>query len=488
MARDKITDWEEVPIEDWEDVKEPSKSADMVNTDAALKGLQQGATFGFADELSGAVDAGLALGERGLNAVGLSDNQVFTDKPISEVYAEGRDAVRAQQAQAEKESPGSYALGNLAGAVATAPVGGASIKGMGAVGALSGLGDTEQTTATGMATDTALGAAGGMIVGKALDKASKIKEVLKKKAEELSRSALGYTKSMIKAGPEKSREIARQALDRGIVTPKKDVDDMVRDIQNLKSISGKELEDVAKEVHSLGIQVDSKGVADNLKASMSDYSNQILDPSLTAKFNRAMTAIEEQGKTPEGMRALRDQISKRAAWNKNAKDISPTESMYRDIWKSLQDNYSQAVEMAATEIKDPRLMDRLSKAKSDYRFAAEAEKALLDKQAKEAANQGLGWTNLGMAGLATGGDLSPSGLAKGAAAGFGLKYARKKGASVAASGLDHMAKALEKSGKYGDLLRGALARGGKNAATATYNVLMQKDEGFRKSVMEDGEE
>ena len=78
---------------------------------AMRRGMGQGATFGFADELSGAVDAAGA---------GLSGGD------MGQAYTQGRDQSRSINDQAQQQFPKAYMGGQLAGAVPTAavPVGG----------------------------------------------------------------------------------------------------------------------------------------------------------------------------------------------------------------------------------------------------------------------------------------------------------------------------------------------------------------------------
>lgn len=100
---------------------------------AAALGASQGATFGFADELGGAVLGARdwldsKLGKRG-------------DVSFRDAYYTNRDALRKGNADAAKESPKSYIAGQVGGGLATAFVPGAGIlnakKGAGLVEAVS---------------------------------------------------------------------------------------------------------------------------------------------------------------------------------------------------------------------------------------------------------------------------------------------------------------------------------------------------------------
>jgi hypothetical protein len=122
-----------------------SAPEDVSMVESALRGAAQGASLGFADEITGGLES------------------LLTDKS----YEQARDESRANYKQAETANPVTFGAGNVAGAVGTSLIvpgmaGAASVAGRAAQaaagGALSGLGQSEATDATGMAKDAALGA------------------------------------------------------------------------------------------------------------------------------------------------------------------------------------------------------------------------------------------------------------------------------------------------------------------------------------------
>lgn len=128
--------------------------------EAALRGIKQGVTLGFGDEITGAFE------------------HAFTGKS----YKLARDEARAADKAAREAHPIGFGLGQVLGNVGVGAVTGgiagaagagslAATAGVaGAEGALQGLGESEATTAQGLAKDTAiggaLGAAGGVVGGK----------------------------------------------------------------------------------------------------------------------------------------------------------------------------------------------------------------------------------------------------------------------------------------------------------------------------------
>jgi len=154
------------------------------------RGALQGASLGFGDEASAAIDTATShipgyrwLAQK-INAVGGSGAGLPVDAP-SITYQQRRDAYRAANEAAHAANPKTYLGGELAGGLATAavPVAGAAKAatlgakvGLGAlegaaIGGAAGLGnskaDLTQGQIGGAALDTAIGAAGGAVVGAA---------------------------------------------------------------------------------------------------------------------------------------------------------------------------------------------------------------------------------------------------------------------------------------------------------------------------------
>jgi hypothetical protein len=149
---------------------------------SAIRGAARGATFGFADEL-----AGVAGGVAGL----------FNGQGVSEGYSAARDAARRQNELDDRTNPASAIVGQLAGGVATLPVGlvGRAAQGAGALtqllrsgaargaasgatgGALGGVGDAEgsiEQRLTGGATGGLLGGAAGGVIGAGVSAAAPV--------------------------------------------------------------------------------------------------------------------------------------------------------------------------------------------------------------------------------------------------------------------------------------------------------------------------
>ena len=140
--------------------------------ESGIRGAAQSASFGFADEATGALEAGKDL---------IMDPQTNLDN-VTDKYSQHRDESRKNYHDAEKANPGSYLTGELAGGAATMAVPGlnamkaatfAGRVGAGAlagarVGAISGLGASEGQDASEVIRDTGKGAAIGGAFGGAV--------------------------------------------------------------------------------------------------------------------------------------------------------------------------------------------------------------------------------------------------------------------------------------------------------------------------------
>lgn len=127
--------------------------------DSFGRGLVQGGTFNFGDELQGAGAAALA---KTIYA------DQYKDQPFGDLYTQFRDTSRQQDKQAQASHPWLYGGGQLAGTVATGlkipmPVANAGQYAVGAgLGGASGYGSSESDTTKGQLVDTGLGAAAGL--------------------------------------------------------------------------------------------------------------------------------------------------------------------------------------------------------------------------------------------------------------------------------------------------------------------------------------
>jgi len=129
--------------------------------DSVVRGVSDGASFGFDDEIGGALEAvGSKVGVRGL---GGSFSDIRLESPeedkqdFSEVYASIRDKRRDDKLQARDSNPGTYMASQIGGGIGTAVAGPASLAGKMALSAgegfVSGIGSSESDDMSGIAKD-----------------------------------------------------------------------------------------------------------------------------------------------------------------------------------------------------------------------------------------------------------------------------------------------------------------------------------------------
>lgn len=144
-----------------------------------LKGLQQGATFGFGDEIAGATQtlADTLTGTSDVNKRLIEQGFKGDIGPTSatDVYKQGRNEARQDYSRAQSDNPKSYMGGEVLGTGLTAALPGPTVLKAkdaltGAVtgagyGGLTGLGNSNREDLAGIAKDTATGALIGGTVG-----------------------------------------------------------------------------------------------------------------------------------------------------------------------------------------------------------------------------------------------------------------------------------------------------------------------------------
>lgn len=140
----------------WRDRAKPLE-AQVSELESGLRGAAQGASLGFADEITGALES--------LYDVATTEKEL---SDIQDLYKQNRDESRLAYQAAESANPGSFMTGNVAGSVATAFVPGLNVAKAGtlagrvglaaAQGAAAGLGTSTEDNLAGLAKDTAIGA------------------------------------------------------------------------------------------------------------------------------------------------------------------------------------------------------------------------------------------------------------------------------------------------------------------------------------------
>ncbi len=146
-----------------DDMADLESKSDVSPLESGTRGLAQGASLGFADEITGGVEA-------------MWESAKGDPATFGELYKRSRDESRQNYESAKNANPGTYTTGEIGGAIGTAFIPGlnaangarlATLVGKGAlVGGTAGLGNSTEEDVGGMIKDTATGAAlGGALSG-----------------------------------------------------------------------------------------------------------------------------------------------------------------------------------------------------------------------------------------------------------------------------------------------------------------------------------
>lgn len=157
-------------------------SPDVSQIESGVRGLAQGASFGFSDEITGALEALLS----------------------EKTYEQARDESRKAYEDAQAANPYTYGAGQIGGAVATAFIPGLGEMNLAKAAAMGGaqaLGDSKADNIADLAKDTALGVGIGGATHGVLDKVvSPGLKYLKNKAGEYLPEAVDFTTKKLGKG------------------------------------------------------------------------------------------------------------------------------------------------------------------------------------------------------------------------------------------------------------------------------------------------
>lgn len=416
------------------------------------RGGAQGASLGFADELTGAGEAGLDLltGQGG-------------DSSLMDLYRKHRDESRANYDAAAQANPMTSFAGNLAGGIAPgvltsglAPavntVKGAATLGAG-IGAASGLGASNEESLGGMAKDTLSGAALGGITGGAIQGvANKFNPTaLNSMANERIIKATGAPKAQMKnlIKNDKVDEVG-ESLFRNKVAPLfAKPDQIMENAEALKQQSGK------------GIGGILNSLDEGFSTAAPEVQGQYFDPSKVSEtvntqllkpiqgepilagdenmVNKILETLGKRGNNPisfEEANKLK-QVLKQAAYNSKGEVLNEqAHRAYGIINKAIEDSAQNVSSSQGADV-----LSKYKQLKTDYNAGIQAGNASLDKTAALMVNRDAGLTDYLAAGVgtaATGGN--PLG---GAALGAINKSLKTHGNTMLAHGAKTASEALE---------------------------------------------
>lgn len=483
---------------------------DISKLESFLRGGGQGLSFGFGDELTGAVES------------------LFTDK----TYEQSRDESRAANDAAREANPWTYGGSEVGGALipsiiallgsggtAAPAVGGGllkaaapmatrlaptTIKGMAAMGALDAAGRSEADLPEGeigdFLTDVGMGAglgatlgAGGKLVtkGAGLFRADELADI----AQTRGAKALGTPKRML-ADPmlnKQAKADAQLMLDNDIIKWNSSFGDMAEDVTKLKGETGKAIGKYLESVDMRGKFFDvNKAVADLNSMRPRATNGKLLTRGAYADINRTIDNAVETVKA-HGSKSLdfstanevKGVLQDLANWNSNKNATMLDKKVAGTFRQSVDD----ALESVSNTDANVAKFEGFLGDKKVYGAANRAEDSLWGRVGADNANKTASLTDVVVAGpmLAEQG-IGPTTMAVGA-----KKVAERYGNQAIAQGANKLSKVsantlepLIKSnpelfGKFLPALRDAATRGSEELAITHY-LLSQSDPEYQALV------
>lgn len=437
--------------------------------ESGLRGAAQGATLGFADEATAALESG--LGSLG----------VVPDKTYEQAVSESRKNYQT----AQEANPITYGAGQVGGSIASAlalPGAAATLGGRalqaGALGAIQGYGSTDnredliQNMALGGATGAIMAPAAEKAIGATVSGADKLRQYLGTKlgkgAEKLAEKATGATgKQAAKFKPNTGREL----LDRGLVTFGDTPENISNKLSNEVKRSGSVIDEALTSSNEL---VNVNDIASGLEDRILQLQSTPEGRLVAKQLQNVVDDIYESGVgfvTPTQAETTKKAFDKRI---KNWIDQSVGVAN-----KEARNAYRNAVE--DTIEKSTNMAPEFLQAKKDYGMFAPVQEAA-ESRASQLQQSPFGGLQDTASVIAGGGGLP------GVATAIGRKIAANRAASSSAVIANKISKGLKMGsfGKFEQQLKSALARGNQ-AVVATDFLLRQTSPEYREMMDKDGE-
>lgn len=464
-------DW--VDDDDWVD-DQPQKNKFSAGQAAVMHGLQ-GLAGGFMDEIQGAGEAaGRVFGIKGaggpMRDMGRSEGGPTLDlKTLSEAYKTARDRERNSLKTQSEEHPGVAGAAGIAGLIAS-PINkvarGLSLaKGGAVLGGINALGASDAEDIKGLAKDTGVGTAGGLLLGKGVEKAapivggitSKTASTLRDLAERFAARALGAERGTIKKlGFDKIKGAAGQMLDEGGLTPFGSTDDMIVKNEALKTKGGKMMGQAYKAIDDANqSNFNPLEVAAKVDDKLGGFYRSPINRGETNQLENTLESIMMRGDGNIPLReaqTLKEELKKVANW-KNNLNVTDKEKMAREAYGIVSSAIDDSVAKGSQAIESAGLSKTLAKGKDLYSKASTAEGLLDNRRAREEGNRFIGITDAiaGTGAVGYGGATGDWETAGGLL--VAKKGLQKYGSQNAALGLDKVSKALMKSPQMTELAK-----------------------------------
>lgn len=425
-----------------------AKKEDPSKIESGVRGLAQGASLGFADEITGGLES------------------LFSDKS----YERARDESRAKYKAAKEVNPGTYTAGEIGGAVGTAFIPGvgtggsiAKLAGMGAaMGGAAGLGASEARDAKGLVVDTAKGAGIGALGGAAAGGLSKavpsIAAGLRSSADDRAASALGMTKALRKKlGDDRALKVGREALENKVVTAFASPRKMLERASALGDEAGETIGGTMQSLDDMGQKAfNPLDVASRVDSEIGNvYRNEPLFKGLSNQYENTLETILNRGDKPISFAEAQNLKKLLEQYGYKEGQAVPGRELAQRVAGVVREELETSVDKGAQSLSNAEMAKRYLDAKRSYGASKDMVKGLENRVAGEQGNQGgimgglFGLRDAGAKamGAATGG---PAGYVAGEAIASGVRAFGNQTAAVSA---DKVARFLMQSPKLAKLAK-----------------------------------
>lgn len=478
--------------------------------EAIARGGANASTLGFSDEIVGGAEGLYDTAKHALQSKVTDKGQLYAY--LKDKYKENRDESRMANETARAKAPGAYLLGEVGGGVATALIPGMNLgKGAGilktaaqsaGVGAVQGAGTSTAETLDGNLDDALDGAkwggllgAGGKILQNTAEAVPSMLDWLQRKANSRAVKSLDPILSQQEVLNRKDlvQKLGQELNDRGVTGFNKNVADMAPDIDKLLQEKGRVIGGIRDEVDDLARGAVPE-VRDQLTVNTGDRLQRQADAhvgftegSVQANKDAARAFNKEaQNLAERPVRSVGDAATEMGTldssvipYEKPMADWTPRQKAAkstRDYLNSgIDDSIKAADKYFPTET--PRL-DQYNDAKGAFGLLKEGNKILDKSVSRLERNRDFSISDY-MTAAAKAKDGGITQIAWAAA----NKWARENGNSTLASILHKAASDPGGLGKFTGILAKAAAKGNQSLAM-THQILMNKDNEYRKKVAE----
>lgn len=381
---------------------------------ATTQGVGKSASFGFADELSGAVGAAIDPLVTGIQErlAGVPEDMREQTKPFGERYKESRDFARKDYEQTAKESPIASTIGEIGGAVGTGLVGGTGklLTRAAIEGGAYGLGESQAEDIGGMAVDTAKGAGLGLgTAGLVKGAGTAYNKILKPGAEKAAERGAGR---LLETTPLDRAKLSQQAvsLPTGDTTnamkqlpeylKKKgftgNLEELATKVKESTEEAGKTIGNIAKEFDSVmsdataSLQGKKFGKTfEQIKKNMSYDFNKVADDIETKYLNKIKGSPNYSGDVStvssyikelrdvgavdslEKLNTIRKNIDNKIGWSKMNPSIM--DDIQKDVRRSISTHVKDVMLPSFDEIRRSNIIKGIDKSQTILLKEANAE-------------------------------------------------------------------------------------------------------------------